>query len=66
MKSLVEIPFKYIHGTSSSTALVFRRYGGRIFEVKRKRLPCSSTRLSFTRGWRTSIGPLPDRIFRGG
>src|SRR5437762_4727910 len=47
-KSLVLIPLRYSHGTSSSIALVFRRYGGRIFEVKRNRLPSSSVLLSFT------------------
>src|SRR6266508_4013227 len=49
-KLLVEIPLRYSHGTSSSIARVLRKYGGRICEVKRKRLPRSSTRLSFTRG----------------
>src|SRR6185503_19110382 len=49
-KSLVEIPFRYSQGTSSSIALVFLKYGGRIFEVKCKRLPSWSRRLSFTRG----------------
>src|SRR5436305_14233853 len=59
-KAPVEIPLRYSHGTSSSIPWVFRRYGGRIFEVKRSRLPCSSILLSLTRGWHTSIGPLPD------
>src|SRR6201999_3947237 len=45
-KSPVEIPLRYSHGTSSSIALLLRRYGGRILLVKRKRLPASSTRLS--------------------
>src|SRR3954447_19250208 len=58
VKSPVLIPFRYSHGTSSSMALVFRRYGGRILEVNRNRFPCPSTRRSFTRGWRTSIDPL--------
>ena len=33
------IPLRYSHGTSSSIALVLRRYGGRIWLVKRNRLP---------------------------
>src|SRR5205807_5579520 len=64
--SFVLMPLRYSQGISCSMALVFLRYGGRILDVKRSRLPSSSVLRSSTRGWRTSSGPQPLRTVRGG
>ena len=64
LKSPVLMPLRYSQGISSSMLLVFRRYGGRIFEEKGS--ASSPGRRSSTRGCRTSTGPTPVRIVRSG
>ena len=64
LKSPLLTPFKYSQGISSSTVFVFRRYGGRILELKRS--AWSAGRRSRTRGCRTSTGPIPVVIVRAG
>jgi hypothetical protein len=64
-KSPEEIPLRYSQGISSSMALVFRRYGGKICDEKRTR-PAGSGDLSRTRGCRNSSGPTPVKSSRGG
>ena len=63
-KSPVDSPCKYKSGNTASTFGDRRTYGGRIRLVKRCRLP-STTRLSFTRGVRSSIVPAPTVTDRG-
>ena len=64
LKSPVLTPFRYSQGINSSMLLVFRRYGGRIFEVKGS--AWSAGRRSRTLGCCTSTGPTPVVIFRLG
>ena len=64
-KSPELIPCRYISGRTSETLGLLRHHGARIWLRNRHRSPVtSSTRLSFTLGASTSIGPAPVTIVR--
>src|SRR4051794_4218075 len=59
------MPCRYINGNTSDTFGLLRAHGVRIELRNRNRSPASSTRLSFTRGAVTSIGPAAVVTVRG-
>ena len=59
------MPCRYINGNTSVTFGDLRAHGVRIELRNRHRSPSSSTRLSFTLGAVTSIGPAAVVIVRG-
>ena len=64
-KSPVDMPCRYIKGSTSATFGLLRHHGGMIELRNRTRSPVSSSvRLSFTRGCSISIGPAPVVIVR--
>jgi hypothetical protein len=64
-KSPEDMPCRYIDGNTSVTFGERRAHGVRIEDRNRHRSPASSTRLSFTLGAVTSIGPAAVLIVRG-
>ncbi len=65
-KSPLDIPCRYMSGSTSNTLGLLRHQGGTMELRNRQRSPVSgSTRLSFTRGASISIGPAAVVIGRG-
>jgi hypothetical protein len=64
-KSPLDMPCKYMSGSTSATFGDLRAQGGRIAERNRHRSPVSSTRLSLILGVCTSMRPAAVVIVRG-